>query len=52
MNYADMAELVDALASGASERKFVEVRTAGGSSETNFPTKAMLLIVKFGGRGT
>ncbi len=30
----------------------VEVRTASGSPETNLPMKAMLSVVKFGGRGT
>lgn len=28
------------------------VRTTGGSPETNLPMKAVLSIVKFGGRGT
>jgi len=47
-----VAELVDALASGASVRKYVEVRIASGNSQGNVPMQAMLAVANFRGRGT
>jgi hypothetical protein len=45
--YADVAELVDALASGASARKGVEVQVLSSAPKRNYDTKVLYIGALF-----